>query len=201
MRSSVCRARAAGEHSTSSGSMPSARRWRAMAFAARRPRPLSGRSWSRRSGSFQLDFAWRSRYRRFTSGPSSSVLILGCQRMHDHHHDHSHGVSPDSDIRLLAVALALNAGFMVVEVVAGALANSLALLSDAAHMLTDTGAIALALVAARLAQRRAKEAMTFGFKRAEILSAQVNGLTLVILAGFIVYEGTRRLVSPPDVDA
>ena len=121
---------------------------------------------------------------------------------HGHGHGgHSHGVSENTDLKLLAIALAINAGFMVVEVVVGALANSLALLSDAAHMLTDAGAIALALVAARLAQRRAKGVMTFGFKRAEILSAQINGLTLVILAAFIVYEGIRRLISPPDVDA
>jgi cobalt-zinc-cadmium efflux system protein len=68
-------------------------------------------------------------------------------------------------------------------------------------MFTDAGAIGLALVAARLAQRKAKGSMTFGLKRAEILSAQINGLTLVILAGFIVYEGIRRLVDPPDVEA
>ena len=120
--------------------------------------------------------------------------------MHDHHHHH-HGVSGDSDIRLLAIALAINAGFMVVEITVGVLANSLALLSDAAHMFTDAGAIGLALVAARLARRKAQGSMTFGLKRAEILSAQVNGLTLVILAGFIVYEGIRRLVDPPDVEA
>lgn len=119
--------------------------------------------------------------------------------MHDHHHHHE--VSPDSDVRLLGVALGINAGFMVVEIVVGVVAGSLALLSDAAHMFTDAGAIGLALVAARLAQRSAKGAMTFGLKRAEILSAQVNGLTLVILAGFIVYEGIRRLVDPPDVEA
>ena len=121
---------------------------------------------------------------------------------HDHAgHGHSHGVSETTDAKWLAVALAINAAFMVVEVVGGALAHSLAVLSDAAHMLTDVGAIALALVAARLAQRRAKGAMTFGFKRAEILSAQANGLTLIILAGFIVYEAIHRLVSPPSVDA
>jgi cobalt-zinc-cadmium efflux system protein len=119
--------------------------------------------------------------------------------VHDHHHHHE--VSPDSDVRLLGVALGINAGFMVVEIVVGVVAGSLALLSDAAHMFTDAGAIGLALVAARLAQRSAKGAMTFGLKRAEILSAQVNGLTLVILAGFIVYEGIRRLVDPPDVEA
>ena len=120
---------------------------------------------------------------------------------HDHGHGHSHAVSPDADGRLLAIALAINAGFMVTEVVVGVLANSLALLSDAAHMLTDAGAIALAMVAARLARRRPKGAMTFGYRRAEILSALVNGVTLVVLAGFIAYEGVRRLVEPPDVEA
>lgn len=104
-------------------------------------------------------------------------------------------------MRWLTVALAVNAGFMLVEVLAGALAGSLALLSDAAHMLTDAAAIALALVAARLAQRRAGGTMTYGLGRAEILSAQANGVTLLILAGFIVYEAIRRLVSPPTVDA
>lgn len=116
-------------------------------------------------------------------------------------HGHSHGVSAEADTRMLAVALAINVAFMAVEVVVGILANSLALLSDAAHMLSDAGAIALALVAARLAQRRPKGAMTFGLKRGEILSAQANGLTLLILAAFIVYEGIRRLVEPPDVEA
>lgn len=118
-----------------------------------------------------------------------------------HGHGHDHGVTENTDARLLAVALAINAAFMVVEVVVGAVAHSLALLSDAAHMLTDAAAIGLALVAARLAQRRAAGALTYGLGRAEILSAQANGLTLVILAGFIVFEGVRRLVSPPDVEA
>ncbi len=90
---------------------------------------------------------------------------------------------------------------MVVEVAVGAIAHSLALLSDAAHMLTDAGAIGLALFAARLARRRPKGAMTYGLGRVEILSAQANGLTLVILAGFIIYEGISRLVHPPQVDA
>jgi cobalt-zinc-cadmium efflux system protein len=116
-------------------------------------------------------------------------------------HDHSHAISAEADTRMLAIALAINVGFMAVEIAVGVLANSLALLSDAAHMLTDAGAIGLALVAARLAQRRAKGAMTFGLKRGEILSAQVNGMTLLILSAFIVYEGIVRLVSPPEVEA
>ena len=117
------------------------------------------------------------------------------------HGSHAHGVSAHTDLRWLTVALAINALFMVVEVAVGAIAHSLALLSDAAHMLTDAGAIGLALFAARLARRQPKGAMTYGLGRAEILSAQANGLTLVILAGFIVYEGIRRLVHPPQVDA
>jgi cobalt-zinc-cadmium efflux system protein len=88
---------------------------------------------------------------------------------------------------------------MVVEVLVGVLSSSLALISDAAHMLTDAAALALALVAARLARRPAAGPMTYGLKRVEILSAQFNGATLLIVALFIVYEGIRRLVDPPDV--
>jgi cobalt-zinc-cadmium efflux system protein len=115
------------------------------------------------------------------------------------HHGHVHS-TPTADSRRLVLALALILGFMAVEVVAGILASSLALLSDAAHMLTDAGAIALALVAARLAARPARGGYTFGLKRAEILSAQLNGATLVGLAVVILVEGVRRLVDPPDVE-
>lgn len=121
-----------------------------------------------------------------------------------HHHEHDHGhhaPSADADRRWLAVALALIAGFMAIEVVAGLLADSLALLSDAAHMLTDAASIGLALFAARLAARPAGGAFTFGFGRAEILSAQINGAALFVLAGVIAVEGVRRLGEPPDVDA
>jgi cobalt-zinc-cadmium efflux system protein len=115
------------------------------------------------------------------------------------HAGHSHGVSADADRGKLAVALALIVGFMVFEVVVGALVHSLALLSDAAHMLTDAGAIALSLVAIRLAAEPATGQMTYGFKRAEILSAQFNGAMLLVLGLLIVYEGIRRLIDPPDV--
>jgi cobalt-zinc-cadmium efflux system protein len=112
-------------------------------------------------------------------------------------HLHSHG--HESDRRRLAIALALVLALLVGQVVAGILARSLALLSDAAHMLTDAGALALALLAARLARRPAGGDFTFGLRRAEILSAQLNGATLVALAALIVYEAIRRLVSPPEV--
>ncbi len=118
---------------------------------------------------------------------------------HAAHAGHSHGVSADADRGKLRIALGLIVGFMLVEVVVGALVHSLALLSDAAHMLTDAGAIALSLVAIRLAARPAKGAMTFGFKRAEILAAQFNGATLFVLGLLIIYEGISRLVTPPSV--
>jgi cobalt-zinc-cadmium efflux system protein len=89
---------------------------------------------------------------------------------------------------------------MAVEVVVGVLVGSLALLSDAAHMLTDAVALALALVAGRLARRPPRGQLTFGLARAEILSAQFNGATLLVLAGFIVYGGIGRLLDPPAVD-
>jgi cobalt-zinc-cadmium efflux system protein len=114
-------------------------------------------------------------------------------------HDHAHSRPGTTDGRRLGIALALILAFMAVEVVVGFLASSLALLSDAGHMLTDAGAIALALVAARLARRPAHGEFTFGLGRAEILSAQVNGVTLVALAAVILTEGIRRLVEPPDV--
>jgi cobalt-zinc-cadmium efflux system protein len=119
---------------------------------------------------------------------------------HGDHHHHHHAPSADADLRWLTVALALIAGFMVVEVVGGLLASSLALLSDAAHMLTDAGAIGLALVAARLAARPAAGRFTFGLGRAEILSAQVNGAALLVLAGVISIEAIRRMFEPPEVD-
>jgi cobalt-zinc-cadmium efflux system protein len=117
-----------------------------------------------------------------------------------HHHGHHHGISPAADRKPLRLALGLILGFMVVEVVAGVLGHSLALLSDAAHMLTDAGAVALALVALSLAARPPTGRFTFGLGRAEILSAQVNGALLLVLAGVIGFDAVRRLSDPPDVD-
>ncbi len=110
-----------------------------------------------------------------------------------------HGVSRDADRRYLSGALVLIVGFMAVELVVGMIAGSLALISDAAHMLTDAAAIALALVAMRLAARPARGAYTYGLKRAEILSAQANGITLLLLVAYFLYEAARRLVDPPEV--
>jgi cobalt-zinc-cadmium efflux system protein len=113
-------------------------------------------------------------------------------------HAHLHP-SREADRRALVGALALILALMAAEVVVGLLASSLALLSDAAHMLTDAAALGLALLATRLAARPASGGFTFGLMRSEILSAQVNGATLLVLGALIVAEGTRRLATPPDV--
>ncbi|MGW3953492.1 cation diffusion facilitator family transporter [Streptomyces sp. NPDC004752] len=122
---------------------------------------------------------------------------------HDHgaigHAGHSHGVAADADRRWLAIALTLITVFMAAEVVVGIVASSLALISDAAHMLTDAVSIVLALVAMRLAARPARGGYTYGLKRAEILSAQANGLTLLLLGAWLAYEAVRRLIAPPEV--
>ncbi|MCB5908671.1 cation diffusion facilitator family transporter [Streptomyces pinistramenti] len=118
---------------------------------------------------------------------------------HGHSHSHAHTVAPDADRRWLRAALVLITAFMAVEVVIGVLARSLALISDAAHMLTDAASIVLALIAMRLAARPARGGYTYGLKRAEILSAQANGITLLVLSVWLAYEAVQRLIAPPAV--
>jgi len=113
-------------------------------------------------------------------------------------HDHDHDARSGSG-RALGLALALTAGFTIIEVVAGFLTGSLALLADAVHMLSDNVSLALALGAVLLARRPATPERTYGFKRAEVLAALVNGLALVALAIWILYAAVRRLGDPPDV--
>ena len=115
------------------------------------------------------------------------------------HHGHGHGVSHDAGGRWLAAAGALIVAFMGGEVVAGVVAHSLALLSDAAHMLTDAASIALALVTIKLAARPPRGGYAYGLRRREILSAQANGITLVLLAIWLGYEAVRRLLAPQPV--
>ncbi len=103
--------------------------------------------------------------------------------------------------RSLKVVLAITASFMVVEFVAGWLANSLALLADAGHMLTDAAALALALFAAWIAQLPATPDKTFGYLRFEILAALVNGAVLFLVAGLIVWDAIERFADPPQVEA
>jgi cobalt-zinc-cadmium efflux system protein len=106
-----------------------------------------------------------------------------------------------ADRRILAVSLGLLLAFMVAEVVLGIVANSLALLADAGHMLTDASALGLALFAAWAASLPARGRWTFGFGRAEILAAQANGITLVVIGVLILFSAIRRLIDPPDVEA
>ena len=112
---------------------------------------------------------------------------------------HSHGSSSGADSRYLTVALALIVGFLIVEVIVAIFSGSLALLSDAGHMLTDAAAIAGSLLAIRLAARPTSAKWTFGFKRAEILSAAINGITLVVISAIVAIEAIRRLIDPPPV--
>ncbi|HEY1324753.1 MAG TPA: cation diffusion facilitator family transporter [Streptosporangiaceae bacterium] len=123
---------------------------------------------------------------------------------HDHHGHgdggHAHIPGPGADRRYLLIALLLLAAFMLAEVIVAVLSGSLALLSDAGHMLSDVGAIAAALWAIRLAARPAAGAWTFGWKRAEILSAAGNGITLLVVSGIVGVEAISRLIDPPHVD-
>ncbi len=118
---------------------------------------------------------------------------------HDGGGGHSHRLSVDADRRYLTIALVLIVGFMAFEVVAGIIAHSLALLSDAGHMLTDAGALVLSLFVIRLVQRPAGGSLTYGMRRAEVLSGQANGAILLVLGVLVTYEGISRLINPPDV--
>ena len=118
---------------------------------------------------------------------------------HSHAHDHSHALSADADRRYLTVALVLILGFMAFEVVIGIVAHSLALISDAGHMLTDAGALILSLVVIRLVQRPSGGGLTYGLRRAEVLSGQANGAVLLVLGVLVSYEAISRLIHPPQV--
>src|SRR5881396_2729663 len=113
------------------------------------------------------------------------------------HHHHDHRLAADR--RALTIALALVAALMAGEIVAGLIGNSLALLADAGHMLTDAAALVFALVAARMSARPAAGRWTFGFSRLEILAAQANGITLGLIALWIVWSAVHRLVDPQNV--
>lgn len=121
---------------------------------------------------------------------------------HDHGdgHAHSHARTDTADARKrVAIAALLTFTFMIAEVVGGVISGSLALLADAAHMLTDAGSLALAWFGFRLAARPADDKRSFGFARFKILAAFVNGLALIVLAGWIVWEAIHRLMEPQPI--
>ena len=118
---------------------------------------------------------------------------------HDHRHGQSHGAGASS--RMLAIALALTLTFLIAELIGSFVFNSLALLSDAAHMFTDSAALAIALAAVRIGQRPADEDRTFGYRRFEILAAAFNALLLFAVAGYVLYEGVKRFFQPTEVQS
>jgi cobalt-zinc-cadmium efflux system protein len=119
-----------------------------------------------------------------------------------HNHSHSHfGDLANQNTKRLALSLGLTAAFVIIEIIAGIMGNSLALLTDAAHNFTDVIALGLSWYALRLATQPANAGKTFGYHRAGILVALVNSTTLVLIALGIFYESYHRLIVPPEVDA
>ncbi len=115
---------------------------------------------------------------------------------HAHAHDHHHGASKQR----LSIVLAITAAFMLVEFAGGLLANSLALMADAAHMLTDVAALGLSLFVLWFSRRPARPEKTYGYLRLEILAALLNGVALVIIAGGIFWQAIARLRTPEPVE-
>jgi cobalt-zinc-cadmium efflux system protein len=114
---------------------------------------------------------------------------------------HNSGHDQRAGSRELRMALAMTATYMFAEAIGGYLTHSLALLADAGHMLSDVGSLALSLLAMRFAAKPRTPQMTYGYYRAEILAALVNGATLVVIAIFILYEAIARFQSPPEVQS
>lgn len=112
-----------------------------------------------------------------------------------HHHDHTHGANK----KVLLISFIIITAYMIVEAIGGFLTNSLALLSDAGHMLSDSVALGIALLAFILGEKAANQRKTFGYKRFEILAAVLNGITLMLIAAFIFYEAIERFANPPEV--
>lgn len=119
---------------------------------------------------------------------------------HDHgSHAHNHAAGANS--RILAIALGLTTTFLVIELIGSFVFDSLALLSDAAHMFTDSAALAIALAAIKIGQRPADDRRTYGYRRFEILAAAFNALLLFAVAGYVLWEGIGRFFEPVEVQS
>lgn len=116
-------------------------------------------------------------------------------------HDHSHAMVTEGNAKKLTIALVLTSTFLIVEVIAGLMTQSLALLSDAAHMFTDAAALAIALAAIKIAKRPADNKRTFGYQRFEILAALFNASMLFFVAMYILYEAYQRFTQPPEIQS
>lgn len=126
-------------------------------------------------------------------------MSFGHRNDHESHGDEPLSAASDRRRRALRIALYANGGYMVAEIVGGLVFGSLALLADAAHMLSDVAGLAIALLAQRLVDRPASVRHTYGLQRAEVLGAQANGVLLLATAGWILFEAIRRISDPPEV--
>lgn len=116
-------------------------------------------------------------------------------------HDHAHSRQVEGNERRLSIALGLTTIFMLVEVVGAVMTNSLALLSDAAHMFTDVAALAISLAAVKVGKRAPDDRRSYGYQRFEILAAAFNAILLFMVAGYILYEAVGRFMTPPEVES
>lgn len=116
-------------------------------------------------------------------------------------HSHAHNHAAGANSRMLAIALGLTTAFLIAELIGSFVFNSLALLSDAAHMFTDSAALAIALAAVKIGQRPPDDARTFGYRRFEILAAAFNALLLFAVAGYVLWEGIQRFFKPTEVQS
>ena len=116
-------------------------------------------------------------------------------------HDHSHAAVTEGNAKKLTIALILTTTFLIIEFIAGLITQSLALLSDAAHMFTDAAALAIALAAIKIAKRPADNKRTFGYQRFEILAALFNASMLFFVAMYILYEAYQRFTQPPEIQS
>lgn len=114
---------------------------------------------------------------------------------HDHGHNHSHSANK----KTLTISLVIITIYMIVEVIGGLITNSLALLADAGHMLSDAISLFVALMAFTFSNKAANYGKTYGYKRFEILAAVINGVTLILISGYIIYEAIERFQNPPEV--
>lgn len=114
---------------------------------------------------------------------------------HNHGHDHTHGANK----KTLMISFIIITGYMMIEAIGGFMTNSLALLSDAGHMLSDAISLGIALLAFTLGAKAANHSKTYGYKRFEILAAVLNGITLILVALYIFYEAIERFQNPPEV--
>lgn len=120
---------------------------------------------------------------------------MASHHSHDHHHHHSHS----SNKKVLLISFIIITSYMIVEAVGGFITNSLALISDAGHMLSDSVALGIALAALILGEKAANQSKTYGYKRFEVLAAALNGITLILIALYIFYEAIERFANPPEV--